>query len=121
MQAAITISKCIPLVLIGLLLAVDLQIAIAIIDKDADFTNGQSLAFLYPNDLTVMIDRLHAVTRNPHAKIGTLRNRLLRETNHLKVPFLEELTSTSRYRKLAHRHIYVLENADHLRLRLISS
>ena len=121
MQAAITISKCIPLVLIGLLLAVDLQIAITIIDKDADFTNGQFLAFLYPNDLTVMIDRLHAIAGNPHAKIGTFWNRLLRETNHLKVPFLEELTSTSRYRKIAHRHIYVLENADHLRLRLISS
>ena len=121
MQTAIAISKCIPLLLVWLLLAVNLQIAIAIIDKDADFTNGQSLAFLYPNDLTVMIDRLHTVTRNPHTKISAFRDRLLRETNHLKVPFFKELAGASRYRKIAHRHIYVLENTDHLRLRLISS
>ena len=121
MQATIAVSECVLLLFIWLLLTVHLQVAIAIIDKDADFTNGQSLAFLYPNDLTVMIDWLHAIARNPHAKIGTFRNRLLRETNHLKVSFLKKLAGTSRYRKIAHRHIYVLENADHLWLRLISS
>ena len=74
MQATIAVSECVLLLFIWLLLTVHLQIAIAIIDKDADLSNGQGLALLHPDDLTVMINRLHTIAGNPYTKISTLWN-----------------------------------------------
>ena len=74
MQATIAVGKCILLLFTWFLLTVHLQVAIAIIDKDADLSNGQGLALLDPDDLTVMINRLHTIAGNPYTKISTLWN-----------------------------------------------
>ena len=74
MQATIAIGECILLLFTWLLLTVYLQVAIAIIDKDADLSNGQGLALLDPYNLTVMINRLHTIAGNPYTKISTLWN-----------------------------------------------
>ena len=73
-QATIAVSECVLLLFIWLLLTVHLQVAIAIIDKDADLANGLGLALLDPYNLTVMINRLHTIAGNPYTKISTLWN-----------------------------------------------
>ena len=74
MQATIAVGKCILLLFTRFLLTVHLQVAIVIIGKDADLSNGQGLALLHPDDLTAMINRLHTIAGNPYTKISTLWN-----------------------------------------------
>ena len=71
-----------------------------------------------PDDLTVMINRFHTIAGNPYTKISTLEL-TSQEADHLKVALIEKFAGTSGYCKITHRHLYVLENTDHLWLWLI--
>ena len=121
MHIAIAVGELFTIRFVWNLLIIDFDIAIAVIDEDADFTNANMVTLLHPHDLSVMVNRLHTVTGNTEAKFCTFRNGGFREANHFKVAFIKELTSTGGNSQVADGHFDELDNlADH-RLRLVAA
>ena len=62
--------------------------------KARRITMRERLAPLYPDDLPVMVDRLHTVAGYSNAKIRFRRDRVFRKTDHLKVVLIQETACT---------------------------
>lgn len=71
---AIAVGKCFPLIFVRLLLIVHLDVALTIVYEDAYLTDIHPVTLLHPDDLPVMVDRLHAVTGNSDTEVSTVRN-----------------------------------------------
>ena len=65
-----------------------------VIDEHTDLAYRERLAPLHPDDLPVMIDRLHAVAGYSNAKIRFRRDRVFRKADHFKVVLIQETACT---------------------------
>ena len=65
MECAVTVSKIVTFGFTRFLLIIHLDVAVAVIHKDADLAWGQFTAFLNPCDLTIVINRLHTIAARP--------------------------------------------------------
>ena len=82
------------LVIVGLALLVDLDIALAIVYKDADFTGAEAVADLNPDKLMILVDGLHAVAHDADGKVCFGRDRVLREAHQDKILLAQKLACT---------------------------
>ena len=74
-HVAIAVGKCFPLFFIRLLLIVHLDVALAVVNEDAYLTDIHPVTLLHPDDLSVVVDWLHAVTGNSDTEVRTVRYR----------------------------------------------
>lgn len=85
MECAVTVSKIVTFGFTRFLLIIHLDVAVAVIHKDADLAWGQFTAFLNPCDLTIVINRLHTIAADTNTKISTVRDCTLWKRNSFKI------------------------------------
>ena len=93
-EPSVAVRKCVTVALVRLPLPIGFQIALTVIDEHTDLAYRERLAPLYPDDLPVMVDRLHTVAGYSNAKVRFRRNRVFRKTDHLKVVLIQETACT---------------------------
>ena len=121
MDFAIAIGKFFNCTLVGVLLIIDFEVAFTIVDENANRANGDLFALLHPNDLTIVVDGLHAVTGYTQTEIGTGWHGGLREADHFKAALVQECAGTGRDSKIADRHFNELYDIACFDLRLVSA
>lgn len=71
-----------------------LYISITIEEKDTDFSFFKSFLFMNPDDLSIQIERLHAVTTYPDTEVSTGRY-FIPNFNFGKTVGIKELSCSS--------------------------
>ena len=77
MDDASAVDVFLQLVIVGLALLVDLDITLAVIDKDADLSAAEAVADLNPDKLMILVDGLHAVAHDADGKVRLGRDGVL--------------------------------------------
>lgn len=101
MNNAIAICISVNGVILRLLFSIAFYISLTIIDKDANLSNRESLTLLYPDNLPIVVNRFHAVSRNSHPKICVRRDCIFREADHLIVSFIQKGSCAGGYAQVA--------------------
>ena len=90
MQNAVAVSICLQLLPVWYSLGICLNISAPIKDKKADFSGAKRIALLNPDQLVILVDRLHAVASDADAKFGTDRHGAFRHLDHFKAALVRK-------------------------------
>ena len=120
MDTAITVCEILNMLLVRFLLIIDLKIPFFVIDEHTHLADSKAFALLNPDDLTVMVHRLHTVAGNPEPELHSIGDGIFREAHHFKIPVIQELSDAGRHSQIADR-LFDIPNRSRQCVGLISS
>ena len=109
-KTAIAVGEIVLILLVNILLTEDFYQALTIDDEDTDFADLEFCRLLDPDDLLVIVDRLHTIAVNPQGKICTGGHRGGGKALHLEHLIVQILARASRNGKVAVGHLYILHH-----------
>ena len=114
-----TITAKIGFGIIRFLFGVCLNVALSIVDHNANLSWTERFTLLHPHDLTVMVDRLHAVAGHANTKFRTIWDTAFRKADHFEVSLIQKRAGASGYRQVADRHIPIADFQHRCRLPIL--
>ena len=88
-------------------LGIHLDIAVAVIKEDANLPGQDFTTLLYPDQLAVVIDGLHAITAYVDTEVRSRRNVIRIDVGHFKVSLIDVVAGASRSADRRNGHIRV--------------